>query len=457
MATVPSRMRFVGALVTGLLLFASDHPLRLWWLQFVAFVPFLLALASARAAANGPRATWPLGSILGLGYALPTLAVVGFAPPIVVAAAANVAQWTLLAPLAARLLTRGPTLGACAAAAIVTLVEIVVWYAVPMFGTAQCFVRPLSAAPYVVAFVAFTGVAGLVFVLVAVQALLVNALRGPRRGAALLTAAGLVVAVASLDLVRWTRPLGPEVRVAAGSWGEEVTQAYSAFDAVVVPAMGSGAELLVTPETGMWIGDGRQRQLDRLGALAKQHAMTLAIGVFQAETNDNRIWFIAADGTLRGEYRKTHLVPWLEDYTAGDGTLVEARVGEHALGGMICQDDNFTDVARGYGRLGVRVLAVPTNDWPAIREFHLENGLFRAIENGYAIVRGASNGISALVSPRGEVVQRLDHVTAGGGLVTGPVPVGDGAVTLYARLGDWPMFVLSALLVAFAVLRRRIE
>jgi len=66
---------------------------------------------------------------------------------------------------------------------------------------------------------------------------------------------------------------------------------------------------------------------------------------------------------------------------------------------MICQDDNFTDLARGYGRLGVPLLAVPTNDWPAIRAFHLQSSAFRAIENGYAIARAAWLGSASGSTP----------------------------------------------------------
>ena len=100
-------------------------------------------------------------------------------------------------------------------------------------------------------------------------------------------------------------------------------------------------------------------------------------------------------------------------------------------------------------------MAVPTNDWPAIREFHLENSIFRALENGYAIARAASGGISALVSADGSVM-RLDHVaTDTPGELVMDVATGDGEVTVYARFGDWPMVVLSALLLLFGLRRER--
>ncbi|MBL8753711.1 MAG: hypothetical protein JNK15_10450, partial [Planctomycetes bacterium] len=364
-------MPHIAALATGLLLFAADHPLRLWWLQLVAFLPFWWALAHRNQA--GQHA-WPLGTLLGLGYVAPMVAAAGTSPPILVAALANLVQWSITALLAARALRRGPVLGPLAAAAVVTLVEVAVWYGVPMFGTAQCFVRPLSAAPGMVAFVAFTGVAGLVFVLTVTQALLVSAWRSERR-APPLAIAGLVVAATTFaSWLRWTRPLGPTTTVATVGWYGEWDRFFSGFDGIATEAKARGATLLVTPETGISTGhEPRERSLGRLGGIARTNAFTLAAGVWHGSTNDNRIWFFGPDGALRGEYTKTHLIPWLEDYVAGDGTLFHGAIGDTSLGGMICQDDNFTDLARGYGRAGTRLVAVPTNDWPAIRAFHLEN------------------------------------------------------------------------------------
>lgn len=467
-------MNYVAALVAGLLLAASDHPLHWWWLQFVAFVPFWWGLGRQRAAG---RRTWTFGLGFAAAYVLVLLLSVGLALPIVVAAAATLAQWPLLTALAARHVDRGPVAGPLAAAAVVTLVEIAIWHAVPMFGTAQCFARPLSAAPALVAFAAYTGVGGVVFAVTAAQALVVSALRGPSRVLPLAALAVLLGAAGTLDTIRWSRPLGPVQRVGVFGWGDGSPQSPDGsifLERAAARAAQEGCTLLVTPETALWVGE-RQRALTLFGGIAAKHGLPLAIGIWHSPTNDNRIWFFDAQGNLTGEYRKTHLVPWLEDYAAGDGTLAAVPFADDRLGGMICQDDNFTDVARGYGRAGVPLVAVPTNDWPAIRLVHLDNSLFRAIENGYAVARAASAGISALVSPRGERVFALDHVrqTVLGShaaakpvfaidssspeatLVAADLPLGDGIPTVYARYGDTPMLLLGAALVLFSLRRRR--
>lgn len=437
----------VLAVLGGLLLFASDQPLRNWPLQFVALVPWFTALLRARTA--GGWLVW-IGVSFGVSYVLPLVVVAGFQVPVLIAAGAALLQWTLAGSLAGRLLGSGDVRGALAAAAALTLVEITVWHAVPMFGTAQCFARPLSAAPAAVGFVAYTGVGGLVFALHAVQALLAVALRGPRRRMPLLVALGIAIVCGALAAQRWTRPSGPMLRVAAFGWHRSGSQG---LDAMLAEAVQQRARLLVTPETGVFVGD-REQALDGIGGLVTKHGLAAAIGVWYGPGNDNRIWFLGADGSLQAEYRKTHLVPWLEDYEAGDGTPALGGVDGIPFGGMICQDDNFTDVARTYGRMAVPLVAVPTNDWEDIREFHLENSLFRALENGYAVVRAASSGISALISPRGEVLARCDHVLQGQQMLCGDLPLGDGTVTLHARFGDWPMVGLCLLLLVEALRRR---
>ncbi|MBL9075903.1 MAG: hypothetical protein JNL08_00285 [Planctomycetes bacterium] len=465
-------MHLAAALAAGLLLAASDHPLHFWWLQFMALVPFWWGLWRQRAAR---RRTWLFGLVFGLAYASVILLAAGLAPPVLAAAAANVLQWTFATWLCARHLERGPVRGPLAAAATLTLVEVALWHLVPVFGTAQAFVRPLSAAPMLVAFVAYTGVGGLVFVVAALQALLVAALRGPARGLPLALIASLLATVAALDAVRWNRPLAGSVRVAAFGWAHEYPNSPDgeSFPQIAAAmAHAEGAQLLVTPESALRVHD-RDAMLGFCRDLCRLHPLALVLGLWHHPTDDNRIWFVDATGELRGEYRKSHLVPFFEDYAVGDGVPVLVPFGDIRLGGMICQDDNFTDVARALGRAGVRLVAVPTNDWPAIREFHLENAAFRSIENGYAVVRAASDGISALVSPRGEVLARYDHTTQtlGGdqsdiglaksqrlpsaALLHGEVPLGDGVPTVYARSGDLPVLVGAAALLLLALRRRR--
>src|SRR5688572_19751538 len=193
-------MVWILAPLTGLLLFASDHPLGLLPLQLVAWVPLLVALERA---STGWRAA-ACGILAGLGWTVPLLVVLDF--PILFGGGLAL-YLSLLAgifALLARFALRrgGPVLGPLAVGAAAVLVSWIDYQLVPVWGTAQSFVRTWSRAAWSVQFVAVTGMLGLVFVLVASQALALSLARTRRRTVAVALAAVLAVP-AALDLFYW--------------------------------------------------------------------------------------------------------------------------------------------------------------------------------------------------------------------------------------------------------------
>ncbi len=443
---------------SGVLLFLSDFPVHAWPLQAVALVPWLLALVRCSgwwaalcgltlgAAFVGPLAVWlefPAAMAAGLGVylaALWALMSVGL-------------RWALLLPR--------PLVGALAAGAVAVAVEWVDCTVVPVWGTAQIFVRVWTASPWAVQLASLAGVFGLVFVVVTGQALVVQLVRWPAHRRRLAVAlAVLVLLVGGWTLARLGQQPTTTLRVAAAgwTWGDlDRTHARgnnALLTNLVTPLVKSaarrGAKLVVFPEVSFWVkAHQRAPLLAALGALAREHQVMLVIGYFDRQRNDNRAAFIDAEGAPRGEYVKTHLIPFFEDYVAGSGDPVVVTAGGLRLGAMICQDDNFTDLARAYGLRAAQIMAVPTNDWEQVRHYHLENSIFRAVENDYGVVRGASNGISAIISPRGEVLQRMDHFQRGPGVVVADLPLFAGAAP-YSHAGDWLVWVCLALVAILA-------
>ena len=438
--------------LSGCLLFLSDHPVHAWPLQLVAFVPWLAALARLR-----PSWLAAVGSgfMLGAAYAVPLLFFLGF--PVALGAALGaylILLWMVLGVLMARVLAWSPlsaALGAGAAAVLVEWVEITL---VPIWGTAQCFARVWSAAPWAVQFVSLTGILGVVFVVVTLQAILVGLGLHPGRRRALLTlAAAIVLTVGAVDLWLWSAVPTRHIGVAALGWTLEQlpegpkTSAQRVLDEMVAPALDraqqQGASLLVTPEVGLRLRDADAEPVQAwLGAAAREHGLWLAIGVFHHPSDTNRVLVFDSEGRFRGKVIKTHLIAFLERYTPGVGETPAWPFAGTRLGAMICQDDNFTDLSRANGRNGVRVMAVPTNDWREVRAYHLENALFRPMESRYGLIRAASGGISAIVDARGQVLARRDHFAAGPGLITAQLPIYD-LPTTYADTGDWPVLLLA--------------
>ena len=155
------------------------------------------------------------------------------------------------------------------------------------------------------------------------------------------------------------------------------------------------------------------------------------------------------DGEVAGEYTKTYLTP-LENYNKGTGQLSWIEIEGIKVGGMICQDDNFTDLSRRYGRVPVGLTAVPTLDWSTVKNAHLQSSVHRAIESRYGIVRGVCDGISAIISGKGEILAQYDHYAKGPGYITAEIDTYSHK-TIFDRYGHWLVVLSVVFLLVYAV------
>jgi apolipoprotein N-acyltransferase len=435
--------RFLGfGVVAGALAGASQ-----WWAWAVPLQPlgWLIALLPM-AFGCGMRRALLVGVGMVAAYAafmlpelrLPTVMSVGLVGYLGTVMLAQCA-------VAAVTLRRGSLAGALAAAAGLTLLEWANISLYPVFGTAQCPARSWSLLPSCIQFVALTGILGVVLVQGLVAACGAVAIAAPgRRRAALALMAAIIGAVAIVDGALWSRRPTATVTLGAVGYGD-LAPDEAGLARQVEDAAARGARVIATPECSLEGGDAASQAalLARWAQRARSLGVVLALGYYDSDRH-NRVALIGADGDMDRSYAKEHLVPGMESYPAGDGTLALLQIGAAgALGTMVCQDDNFTDLSRGYGRAGAAAVAVPTNDWPGVHQVHLQSSVHRALESRYAVIRAASRGISAIISPRGEVLARRDHLRDGAGVVVAEVELAP-SLTPYARCGDWIALALSA-------------
>jgi apolipoprotein N-acyltransferase len=200
-----------------------------------------------------------------------------------------------------------------------------------------------------------------------------------------------------------------------------------------------------------------------------------------ADGEYNAAAFVQPRTGLAGIYRKTRLFPFTEALPAWADTATMrgwlpaagswrpgsgARVFPLRLTGrdgvrevpvlpLICLDDTDPGLAIAGARLGAQVILTMSNDsWFTEYEqgaaLHQAVAAFRSIETRLPQFRVTTNGFSAVIDARGNVIAatRMGERT----LVIGDLPVRDPAPTLMVAWGDWVGRAAAAFLAGLAVL-----
>lgn len=187
------------------------------------------------------------------------------------------------------------------------------------------------------------------------------------------------------------------------------------------------------------------------------------------------------DGGVTGTYSKVKLVPFGESFplrqplaflydplfaaiglpgllgvTPGD-SYAPLPLTPIVAGTYICYESVFPQVARAQVRLGANLLVNISNDaWfgrTQGAEQHFQMGRLRAIETRRYVARAGNDGVSAVIDPRGRVLQRFPR----GERKAFEAQVGlSEEITPYVRYGDWVVVVslmMSGGLLLTTVLR----
>jgi apolipoprotein N-acyltransferase len=293
-------------------------------------------------------------------------------------------------------------------------------------------------------------------------------------------------------VAEWTR-VGEPVRVGlvqgnvdqATKWDpDRASFIFQNYVSMTRQAISRGAQIVLWPESSTPFrfeerpGHG---DTDLLRSLAQQARVALLVGSDEVvpgtpPTYYNSAFLLREDGSTGGVYRKMHLVPWGEyvpfkrmlffvaplveavsDFSPGTEPVV-LPVGAHRISTAICYEVVYPDLMRQFVLGGSELLTTITNDaWFGTTSApyqHFAQASMRAVEQGRYLVRAANTGISGIVDPYGQVLERTT-------LNEPAVVVGDARYlrvrTLYSRTGDvfaYASLVATALLVLG---RRRVQ
>lgn len=145
-------------------------------------------------------------------------------------------------------------------------------------------------------------------------------------------------------------------------------------------------------------------------------------------------------------YIKRHLVPVVEPLVAGQSSSI-IHDGQAVA---ICKDMDFGETIRHDARLGITMMLVPAWDFERDRDLHANMAILRGVENGFALVRSARDGLVTLSDAKGRVVARAESSRQGPVAIIGNLAEGPGD-TPYVHLGDIFGWFSGALALALTV------
>ncbi|HBF84223.1 MAG TPA: apolipoprotein N-acyltransferase [Streptomyces sp.] len=481
--------RGAAALLAGALPALAFPAPSLWWLAYLALVPWLLLIRSADSGRRAALDGWLGGTGFMLAvhhWLMPSLHVF-----IVVLAALLGLLWAPWGLLVSRVLGGAPSLGRSVAAVAVVpsgwlMIELVrSWEGLGgpwgLLGASQWEFAPALRT-------ASVGGVWLVSLLVVAVNTAVAQLVG-RPAVRTAAAACLVVCALGVGAI-WAWAPRPEstgtTRIAVVQPGVvegpgSVDRRFARSEELTRTLAGRGVGLVVWGESSVGVDLTRSPgTAARLAALSRTVGGDVLVNMDARRTDApgrtgifKSAVLVGPDGPTGDRYDKMRLVPFGEYVPArallGWATSVGKAAGEDRLRGeapvvmdlpdagglrigpLVCFETAFPDMSRHLVRDGAQVLVAQSStstfqhSWAPAQ--HASLGALRAAETGRPMVHATLTGVSAVYGPRGERLGApLGTDTSGAAVYDVPLARG---TTLYVRLGAWPVYGALAVLAGF--------
>ena len=216
----------------------------------------------------------------------------------------------------------------------------------------------------------------------------------------------------------------------------------------------AGAKIIFWGEAnGTTLKQNEKMLFDKASQIAKEHRIYLGTGLGTLDPSnkqplENKLALFDPNGKKIIDYWKAIPVPGGEAaISATKGTTIQSTDTPYGrIGAVVCFDMDFPQHLSQAS--DIDILLVPSNDWKAIDPWHTHMSRFRAIEQGFNMVRQTSLGLSVGADYTGRVISEMDHYSDNEKILITSLPT-KGVRTLYSIIGDtFPLlcFVLIILI-----------
>lgn len=168
---------------------------------------------------------------------------------------------------------------------------------------------------------------------------------------------------------------------------------------------------------------------------------------------ENKYQFIDSSGNITHTYLKHQPVPG-EPAVQGKSPLKVADIKGTKVAAAICYDYDFPYLAKGYGELGADMVVLPSSDWRGIDPVHTEMAAFRAVEQGHSVLRSTRFGLSAAITPYGEMTAQMTSFNDNDKIMYAHLPA-KGVTTLYSIIQDTFVYLCISFVMIFMVVSIR--
>jgi apolipoprotein N-acyltransferase len=226
----------------------------------------------------------------------------------------------------------------------------------------------------------------------------------------------------------------------------------------------AGARIVIWSEYGVYtFGWDEEEFIERAKRIAKEEKIYLLMGLIVVTENypdvygQNKEIFIDPNGEVLWKYLKSYPVIGGETVIAGDGIIPSVETPYGKIGSAICFDMDHISFIQQTGRKGIDIFLVPAIDWKGIDPFHTNMVSFRALENGFSVVRCCTEGLSAAFDYLGRTISVSDYFSSSDDAMISDIPI-NAKRTVYSVIGDlfaWMCIAGFAFIIGWIIFKTR--
>ena len=289
-----------------------------------------------------------------------------------------------------------------------------------------------------------------------------------------------------LKKIKWTNPQGEPISISLVqgniSQDKKWNNAYikESFNKYLKMIENSSASLIILPETSIPVLQQNipNQFREKLTQHAKKNNGDILYGVIEKDDGEYFNSAISVGSNGNQKYQKYHLVPfgefipfktimqfvyenWLDipfnDISRGPKHQKPLNIDGNKIAINICYEDVFgTEIVKPLPE--ANILVNLSNDaWygeSIASQQHLQISQARAIETGRMMVRATNTGATAIINTDGKLIKQFPLFKEG--TLHGYMQ-GYKGETPYIKYGNFPIVILSFLILLYCVLKRKIS